>query len=194
VDRQRPLLLSAGAILFVALLVLFLLTGPARAQSTAPRVGLSASLDSYVDRVDVLPGEIFTLYAGVYGPEVGGPLTDSLTDLIWVIHQVCCGAEIEILDVQYNPDFEHTGHPLLGVTSKASVCMAGDQLWLATVTARVNNEYPGDVLWAAGPFGPGKNCEGVQPVLNSLPVTIRMDADPTPEEGQSWGSVKAWYR
>lgn len=187
-NRQRLLTVLAAFALAGAM-------GPAAAQSDLPRVGISASPDHYVDSITVdSVDETITLYACIFGPETGGPLTQPLTKVAWVIHQVCCGAEIFIHDVQYNPEFTHVGHPLIGVQTEAAECIDRDGILLATITASILPTAAGDLLWAAGPFGPARDCDGTQPFFRDMPVTIVFDGEVTPEAGTSWGSLKAVYR
>ena len=70
--------------LFFILAILILLATSALAQTTYPRVGLSASPDSHVDTITVVPGEEFTLYACVFGHAAGGPVDQPFTSLSWV--------------------------------------------------------------------------------------------------------------
>jgi len=178
----------------VLLTVLFLLTANAQAQTVYPRVGLSASPDFHVDTIEVTPGEEFTLYACVFGPAPGEPVDQSFTSLSWVIHQVCCGAEVDIRDFKFNPDLEHTGHPLVGVLSTSETCYDRDSIILATMTCTLNNPTPGGVLWAAGPFDASHDCAGGNALFMGMAVTIDVEGDVTPAEESRWGSIKAMYR
>ena len=195
--RQRPDFRSAAIIassLFLILAILILLATSARAQTTYPRVGLSVSPDSYVGTITVVPGEEFTLYAFVFGPAPGEPVDQPFTSLSWVIHQVCCGAEVDISEFDFNPDLQHVGHPLVGVQSTAEVCYERDAIVLATLTCTLNNPTPGGVLWAAGPYDASHDCEGSNALFMGMAVTIDADGEPTPNEGSRWGSIKAMYR
>ena len=180
--------------LFFILAILILLATSARAQTTYPRVGLSASPDSHVDTIAVVPGESFTLYACVFGPAPGEPIDQPFTSLSWVIHQVCCGAEVDISEFDFNQDLQHTGHPLVGVQSTAETCFDRDVIVLATLTCTLNNPTPGGVLWAAGPFDASQDCEGGNALFMGMAVTIDADGEPTPNDGSRWGSIKAMYR
>jgi len=170
--RQRPDFRSAAIIassLFFILAILVLLATGARAQTTYPRVGLSVSPDSYVGTITVVPGEEFTLYACVFGPAPGEPVDQPFTSLSWVIHQVCCGAEVDISEFDFNPDLQHVGHPLVGVQSTAEICYERDAI--------VSHD-----------------CEGNNALFMGMAVTIDADGEPTPNEGSRWGSIKAIYR
>ena len=179
---------------FVLLALLFLIATNARAQTVYPRVGLSASPDFHVDTIEVVPGEEFTLYACVFGPAPGEPIDQSFTSLSWVIHQVCCGAEVNINDFDFNTDLVHTGHPLVGVRSTSEVCYSQDTIVLATMTCTMTNPTPGGVLWAAGPFDASHDCADGNALFMGMAVTINVEGEPTPTEDNRWGSIKAMYR
>ena len=134
----RPLgFLSFSLILAVVLVVW---AGVAWSQTPAyPRVGVSASPTEYVDSLDVVTGEEFTLYVCVFGPGPGEPVGQPFTSLSWVIHQVCCGAEVGILDFQSNPDLEHVGHPLLGMRTTSATCYDQDIVVLGSMTCTLTN-------------------------------------------------------
>ncbi|MEN8006391.1 MAG: hypothetical protein ABFS42_05215 [Candidatus Krumholzibacteriota bacterium] len=182
----------SGLLMVLAILALFVTE--AAAQVSYPRVGLSASPHEYIDTIDIAPGEEFTLYACVFGPGPGEPVGQPFTSLSWVIHQVCCGAEIDILDFQPNPDLEHTGHPLLGVRTTSEVCYDRDLVILGTMRCNLTNPTPGGVLWAAGPYDASFDCEGGNALFMGMAVTINADGDPLPTEDTRWGSLKALYR
>ncbi len=175
------------------LIVLALATG-ARAQESFPRIGISASKTAYVDHITVEFDTEFTLHAMVTGFAPGEPINQPVSVLPWVIHQVCCGAVLEILDIEYNPELQHSGHPLAGTVSTAEVCVDQDIIWLATLKVRMVATEAGDMLWAAGPFGPIQDCDGEVPFFMSMPVTITLDGEPTPTDISPWGEIKAMYR
>ena len=179
---------------FALLAIIFLFAANAAAQTTYPRVGLSSSPNEYIDNITIAPGEEFTLYACVFGPGPGEPVGQAFTSLSWVIHQVCCGAVIDILDFQSNPDLEHTGHPLLGVRTTSETCYDEDLVVLGTLTCSLTNPTPGGVLWAAGPFDASIDCEGGNALFIGLAVTINTEEDVLPTDKSSWGSLKAIYR
>ena len=179
---------------FALLAILFLFAASAAAQVTYPRMGLSASPNEYIDNITIAPGEEFTLYACVFGPGPGEPVDQAFTSLSWVIHQVCCGAEIDILDYQSNPDLEHTGHPLLGVHTTSETCYDQDLTVLGTLTCNLTNPTPGGVLWAAGPFDASYDCDGGNALFLGMAVTINSEDDVLPTDVSSWGSLKAIYR
>ena len=179
-----------------ALLVLLLLgvATQAKAQDSTPRIGLSASKTSYVDRITVPFDTDFRLYAMVTGFNPGDPINQPVSSMPWVIHQVCCGAVLEIQDIEFNPALEHTGHPLAGTLSTVETCLDQDIIWLATLTVRMLSTQAGDLLWASGPFGPIQDCDGEVPFFLSMPVTVTLDGEPTPTDVSPWGAVKAMYR
>ena len=193
-QRSKFMPLAILSFTFVLLAALFLLAANARAQTVYPRVGLSASPDYHVDTINVVPGEEFTLYACVFGPGPGEPNDQSFTSLSWVIHQVCCGAEVNINDFDFNTDLEHSGHPLVGVLSTSEVCYSQDLIILATLTCTMTNPTPGGVLWAAGPFDASNDCVGGNALFMGMAVTINVEEDPTPTVDNRWGSIKAMYR
>ena len=109
-NRARPTLCQA--VLFAAFAGSLLGTGSASAQYDFPRIGLSAAPDHYVDAMEAEIGEEFTMYACVFANTPGEPLQQPLQSVAWVIHQACCGAYLDLLDVVYNPEFEHVGQSL----------------------------------------------------------------------------------
>ena len=194
--RQRTRSLAPSVLLFglAVLTALALMTATARSQDLYPRVGMSASPDEYVGTLDIVPGEEFTLYACVFGPGPGEPVGQAFTSLSWVIHQVCCGAEVDIAHFEYNPDLESAGHPLLGVRSSSETCYEQDSIVLATMTCRLSNPTPEGVLWAAGPFDASHDCEGGNALFMGMAVTLNVAEDVTPNVDRRWGSIKAMYR
>jgi len=191
--RVRDTRLAWWTTAFFILLTL-LLVATAQAEGDRPRIGLSASKTIYVDNIIVQPDTEFELYAMVAGYSPGEAMNQPVSSMPWVIHQVCCGALIEILDVKFNPDLQHEGHPLSGTTSFVETCLDQDTIWLATLTVQMVSTQAEDVLWAAGPFGPIVDCDGEVPFFASIPVTITLDGEPTPNEISPWGQVKAMYR
>jgi hypothetical protein len=188
-DWSFPVAIFTGLVLILFLLV----WSQAWAQNPYPRVGLSASPDFYLDTIEVMPGEEFTLYACVFGPYPGEPVAQPFTSLSWVIHQVCCGAVVNILDYQFNPELENSGHPLLGVQTQAENCYDQDSILLATMTCTLANPTPGGVLWAGGPFDASYDCEGGNALFMGLAVTIQVPDDVLPVDDTRWGSIKALY-
>jgi hypothetical protein len=177
------------------LLALFVLTaGVASSQNIYPRMGLSASPDEYVDTLEVVPGEEFTLYVCIFGPGPGEPVDQPFTSLSWVIHQVCCGAEVDILSYDLNPDLTNEGHPLVGVLTTSESCYDQETTLLATLNCSLDNPTPGGVLWAAGPADASYDCEGGNALFMGMAVTMVVDEDVLPFEDSSWGSIKAIYR
>jgi len=191
-STAAPSMVFAFALVLLAALTL--VVGAARAQNLYPRVGMSASPNEYVDTLDVVLGEEFTLYACVFGPVDGEPIGQSFTSLSWVIHQVCCGGEVDISHFEFNPDLVNTGHPLIGVRSTSETCYDQDSIVLATMTCRLNNPTPGGVLWAAGPYDASADCEGGNALFMGMAVTLNAVGDATPSQDSRWGSLKAMYR
>jgi len=107
------LFLAVAAVLFV---IVMLSASSARAQF--PRIGISGSPTEYVENIDVVLNEEFTLYVCVFGPDSDTPLDQDFISLSWVMHQVCCGATLTLHDVQYNTDFQHEGVPNQGVVRR----------------------------------------------------------------------------
>jgi hypothetical protein len=194
--RSRSDSLPAMALISGLALLAFLLlfVSMAQAQVAYPRVGLSASPHEYIDTIDVAPGDEFTLYACVFGPGPGEPVGQAFTSLSWVIHQVCCGAEIGILDFQSNPDLEHEGHPLLGMRTTSETCYDQDIVVLGTMTCTLTNPTPGGVLWAAGPYDASFDCDGGNALFMGMAVIINTEDDALPTDETRWGSLKALYR
>lgn len=182
-----------------ALLVLVTLLAawvrPAAAQDSFPRIGLSAAADSWVDSLTVELGDTFTIYACVFGHDPGEPLGQPLHDVSWVIHQTCCGASLNVVAVDLNPDLVHTGQsPLSGMVSTAPDCIDRDGIRLATMTAELRADGPGQYLLAAGPYAWAHDCEGGEPVFMDMPVTINATGTVTPNGRRSWSALKAQYR
>ena len=176
------------------LAALLLVAAPAAAQYEFPRVGLSAAPDHYVDAMEAQIGEEFTIHACVFAHVPGEPLQLPLHSVAWVIHQACCGASLDLVDVQYNPDLVHEGaSPLSGMVSSVAGCVDQDGIWLATLTVRLNAPGPGDYLWAAGPYAAAVDCDGGNPFFMDMPVNITVPAS-TPADSPSWGALKASYR
>ncbi|MCB1183804.1 hypothetical protein KDM41_10250 [bacterium] len=189
--RPRPPL----AWLVLPILALLLLAaGAARSQEVFPRIGLSASQDHHVDRIVIDPDSTFTIYAMAFGNQPGMPMDQPVTSLHWVIHQVCCGAAVQIVDMELNPDLEHEGHPLAGMVSSAPTCLDQDAIWLASMTVRVAAPFSGDYLWAAGPFGAAQDCDGGSPFFMDLPITVSVEGDVLPNDQPTFGSLKARFR
>jgi hypothetical protein len=185
---------AAWQVLAATVAALLLTASDARAQTVFPRMGLSASPDVYVDTIEVGVGQEFTLYACVFGHDPGQALEQPVSRLSWVIHQVCCGAQVDIVDIQYNPEFDHEGHPILGVYSSVPACYDQQAINLATLTCVLNEPIVGGVLWAAGPYDASSDCEGGNALFMGMPVTIVPDDITTPVEATAWGTLKALYR
>jgi hypothetical protein len=193
-QRNRRSELNLGLVLGVLAIVFLLGAVEARSQNTFPRLGLSASPDVYIDTIEVAVGEEFTLYACVFGYEPGQALAQPVSRLSWVIHQVCCGAQVDIIDVQYNPEFTHEGHPILGVYSTVPACYDQPAINLATLTCVLAQPIPAGVLWAAGPYDASSDCDGGNALFMGMPVSILPDEITTPTEETAWGTLKALYR
>lgn len=181
---------AAALVLALAMLA----AGPAAAQYEFPRVGLSAAADSWVDSLSVDADEIFTLYACVFAHEPGQALEQPLSEVSWVVHQVCCGASMDILAMDLNPDFVHTGDsPLYGMVATADSCHTAESIRLATLTVRINAPFDGPFLWSAGPYNLVRDCEGGDPIFMGMPITINVSGV-TDNEDTPWGALKALYR
>ncbi len=179
----------------LAVLLLLRAAGPAAAQDNFPRVGLSAAAGSWVDSLTVALGDTFTLYVSVLGHTPGEPLAQPLHDVAWVIHQACCGATLDVLATDLNPDLDHTGlSPLSGMVSTAAGCIDQDAIRLATLTVRLRAEGPGQYLVAAGPYAWAHDCEGGEPVFMDMPVLVTATGTSTPAAPGSWSGLKAQYR
>ena len=168
-------------------------TGPASAQ-TQPRIGLSASQDTYVGEITVEPNTDFTLYAMIFGADDTTPLAQSISEIPWVIHQVCCGAVLTITGAQFNPALESVGNPLAGTVSTLPECTDRDSIWLATLTVQMESTQAGSYEWASGPFGSILDCNAESVFMRGLAVTVTMEGSPVPNETTSWGQIKATYR
>lgn len=188
-ERRIPLVLA-----LLTLLLALAAAAPLRAQENFPRIGLSAAPDVYVDNLTVDFDSEFQLYALVTGFNPGDPINQPVSVMPWVIHQVCCGAVMEIVAITFNPALEHIGHPLAGTVSSVPECLDQDLIQLATLTVRLIAPLAGDYLWAAGPFGPIQDCDGTSPFFMSLPVTVTLEDNAAPADDQLWGAVKAMYR
>jgi hypothetical protein len=201
-SRVKTVLLSRGLkfdiMVLVGLLVVLaatmLMVPRAEAQIEFPRLGISASPTAYVDTMTVDAGQEFVLYVCALGHNPGEPLDQDVSVLQWAVHQVCCGAVLEILDVQYNPNFYHEGTPYFGVSSSSESCVTEDFITLATLTMTINAPEPGEYLAAAGPFAAAVDCEGNNPLFMDMPLTLNVVGEVTPVSGSTWGSIKASYR
>lgn len=150
-------------------------------------VGLSGATDRYLDNVSAPDGEAVTIHVCAFGGEDGETLEQSLTVIRWVVLQACCGASLELLDVTFNPEFQHAGNPLAGVVSTLNGCRTDDAIWLATLRVRLRAPRPGSYLWLAGAFGPSEDCEGVEIRPNDLPLQMLVPGD------ESWGALHAEF-
>jgi hypothetical protein len=181
------------AVAAALLIVLLLSASSARAQF--PRIGISASPDQYIDNLDVVYNEEFTLYVCVFGVDDATPLDQEFSSLSWVLHQVCCGAVLTVQDVQYNPDFQHEGSPNLGVTSTSEVCVDEPAILLATLTMTITADEDEAYLAAAGPYQQPVDCDGGNPLLMAMSMTLNMTgAGSTPTDSPGLGQLKALYR
>ncbi len=181
-----------GPALVAALLLAAL---PAFGQYTFPRIGLSASAEAWVDSITVQPDETFTLYACVFGHDPGQALAQPLSELSWVVHQVCCGAWMNVLAVDLNPAFQHVGEsPLSGMVAVADGgCIDSPGIRLATLTVQIVAPGPGQYLWAAGPYALAHDCQGGEPIFMDMPVTVTVTGE-TADRDTPWGAAKAMYR
>ncbi len=179
----------------VAVSLLFLVLSATSARAQFPRIGLSAAPDHHVDNLDVVLGEEFTLYVCVFGIDNETDLEQDFATISWVLHQVCCGATFYVHDVQYSPDFQHSGEPPLGVISSSEVCVDEPFITLATITMSMDAPTDGEYLTACGPYQQAVDCEGGNPLVMGLPMVLNLTgAGSTPTEPSQWSSVKAYYR
>ena len=187
-SRQWLYLMVAGA----ALLIILLNVNSAKAQF--PRLGLSASPDHYEGFIDVALDEEFELYICVFGEDEDTPLDQGFSTISWVLHQVCCGAALVVSSVEYNPSFQHEGLPSLGVVSSSEGCVDEPSILLATLTATMFADEDGEYLVASGPYGQPVDCEGNNPVVMGMAMTIGLTGVSIPTETDTWESVKSYYR
>ncbi len=192
--RSCNRILALSLAIFTLTLVAMISPTGAQAQSL-PAIGLSFDKDVYVEHLDVQLNQDFVVYAMAMNLNGGGTVNQQITSMPWVIHQVCCGAVVEIMEVELNPALNHDGHPLAGMVSSSDTCLDQETIWLATLTVRMVVPATEDILWAGGPFGPVTDCDGEVPLFSSLLVTIGLEeGEPTPSETSSWGQIKAVYR
>lgn len=182
------------SLLILTALLLLLQAPGAQAQLTFPRLGFSASAESYVDTMTVEMGQEFTLYVCAFGFAPGDPLNQDVAELQWVMHQVCCGGVLEVVGVQYNPAFTHVGDPYSGVTSSSEACVNSDAIMLATLTMTLTAPEPGGYLAAAGPYAAASDCEGNHPLFMDMSMVIYATGEITPVASTTWGALKATYR
>ena len=167
----------------------------AQAQLPYPQLGFSAVADSHVDSVAIDVGETFTLYVNMFGPETGGPIDQDFASISWVVLSVCCGATLDVHDVQFNPAFDHSGGPYQGVLSTpVDGCIDEPMLNLATLTVTLDAPNPGEYLMSAGPFLNAADCTGGSPIVVDLPIRVVVSGEFTPNEARSWGALKSLYR
>lgn len=172
---------------YAIVVMLLVLAVAAPARSGLPMVGLSASRDSYVDKVEAPPDEVFTIYACAFGGEDGEALDQPLTVVRWVVFQACCGANLDLVDVTYNPALQHTGNPIGGVVSTLDGCRDEESIWLATIKVRLRAPGPGNYLWASGSFGWAEDCAGENVQFRDMPLQMIVPGD------GSWGALHAEF-
>ena len=180
--------------LTAGLLGLMLSGGVASAQVEFPRIGISADPTHYVPEITVELGKPFTLYACIFAHNDGEDLNQPLTQVEWVLHQVCCGAVLEILNTEFKPAFTHTGTVQTIVRSTALDCVDEPGIVLATLTVSITAAGPGDYLAAAGPAGPTYDCGGETLNLMDMVVTVTATGETSPLEVMPFGTFKARYR
>jgi len=173
-----------------------LLAGNASAQYDFPRLGLSAVPDDYVGEMSAEIGDTFTVYAGVYGSESGIPLDEDILSLSWTVHQVCCGADLIVVDHEFVGDFVSEGHPLAGVTSLAPSCVSADFIPLAVLRVLLlTPDGPGDYLMSGGPYAPSENCDGESPIfMEGVIMVSAWQEETAPVVGTTWSDLKSYYR
>ncbi len=174
--------------------LLFLVLGVTSARAQAPRLGLSASPDHYIESIDVALGEEFEIYICVFGVDDDTLLEQDFASLAWVLHQVCCGAAILVDSIDFNPNFQHEGLPSLGVISSSEVCVTEPSILLATLHVTMIADADGAYLLAAGPYQPAVDCEGNNPVMMGMAMVINLSGATTLAETETWDSVKAEFR
>ena len=187
-SRQWLYLMLTGAAL------LFLLLSVDSAQAQFPRLGLSASPDHHEEFLDVVLDEEFELYVCVFGVDEETPLEEQFSTISWVLHQVCCGAALVVTEVEYNPAFQHQGIPSLGVISSSEGCVDEPSIVLATLTATMIADEDGEYLVASGPYGQPVDCDGNNPIVMGMAMTIGLTGVSVPTETDTWDSVKSYYR
>lgn len=173
--------------------VLVLLAGSARAQF--PRVGLSAAPDYYDGHLDVVADENFTLYVCVFGVDDETPLEQDFAVVSWVLHQVCCGAALNVLDYEFGPHFQTSGNPYFGVIGSAEICVDQPYITLATLTCQLDAPEDGDYLTACGPYQQAVDCSGENPVVMGMPMELTITGvGVSPTERDTWDNIKASFR
>ncbi len=178
-----------------AVLLAVVMLSASAAQAQFPRIGISASSTEYVENIDVVLNEEFTLYVCVFGEDSDTPLDQDFISLSWVLHQVCCGATLTVHNVQYNTDFQHEGTPNQGVVSSSDVCVDEPAILLATLTMTIFAEDDGAYLAACGPYQQPVDCEGGNPLLMAMPMTLNLTgAGSVPTDHSVFGELKALYR
>ncbi len=183
------------AMLVTVLLWGALLASSASAQLVFPRLGLSASPDDYVGHMTAAIGDTFTVYVGAFGTETGLALDEVMVSFAWVVHQVCCGAGLVIVDHEFVGDFVSDGHPLGGVHSTSAECVSADFIPLAVLQVfLVTPEGPGDYLMSAGPYNASANCEGESPIFLEGVVMVTATGQSLPVVESTWSGIKAMYR
>lgn len=181
------------AVAAALLLVMVLSATAARAQF--PRIGISASADEYIESMDVVLNEEFTIYVCVFGVDSETPLEQEFSSLSWVLHQVCCGASLTVQDVEYSPEFQHEGEPHQGVVSSSEVCVDEPSILLATLTMTMFSDEDGEYLAACGPYQQPEDCEGGNPLLMALPMTLNLTgAGSVATDDSSLEHLKSLYR
>jgi len=178
----------------VAATLLFLLISVSSAKAQFPRLGLSASPDHHEEFLDVVLDEEFELYICVIGVDEETPLDQGFSEISWVLHQVCCGAALVVTSVEYNPDFQHQGIPSLGVISSSEGCVDEPAILLATLHATMIADEDGEYLVASGPYGQPVDCEGNNPIVMGMAMTLALTGVSVPTEADTWESVKSYYR
>jgi len=177
------------------LLTIVLLTASS-AQAQFPRIGISGAANHYLENLDVVLNEEFTLYVCVFGVDAETPLDQEYSSLSWVLHQVCCGATLLVNDVQYSADFQHEGSPNMGVVSSSEVCVDQPSILLATLTMTMVAEDDGAYLAACGPYQQPVDCDGENPLLMAMPMTLNLTGTGggVPTDNPGLDAIKALYR
>ncbi len=172
-----------------------LLVGASIAQSEFPRLGLSAENDHYVGQLNAEIGDTITLYVGAFGSESGVALDEAILSFGWAIFQVCCGADLLIVDFEYIGDFSSQGHPLAGVNSVAPECVSGEFMLLAVLDILLlTPDGPGDYTISAGPTSATINCAGETKIFAGAEVVVTATGEISPTVNTSWSGLKAIFR
>jgi len=194
-EYTQPKYINRLFLVVAAVLLAVILLSASSARAQFPRIGISGAPDHFIESIDVVMNEEFTLYVCVFGVDEETPLDQEYSSLSWVLHQVCCGASLFVNDVVYSSDFQHEGSPSLGVISSSEVCVDEPSILLATLTMVMVADEDGGYLAACGPYQQPVDCDGNNPLLMALPMTLNLTGTPgVPTSTPAFDSLKALYR